>query len=405
MFTPGERIPLEELQARHARCRDMLARLAPEAGGILVSGTPNLYYMTGTSANGLAWIPREGVPVLFVRKGLERAKLESPLPAIMPFRSYAELPRLCEEAGSPLTGVIATDQAGVSWEQGRMLAERLADREIVPADMAIIRTRAVKSEWELAKMRISGNGLFRSHKDLAQRIHPGMTEREISLALWVRLAELGSMGLSPTGMHGSTVLLGHICAGENGNYPSAYDGPLGLKGEHPAAPVMGHAAAVWGKGQVLTVDSGFNYEGYITDRTQMFFAGSESAIPAVVRKSLDATWMIQEKTAAMLGPGAIPSEIYAQSLTLAARAGVAETFMGIGDNHVRFLGHGIGLTVSEWPIFARGFSEPLCPGMTVALEPKVGIPGIGMVGVENTYEITESGALSITGTDDGIICL
>lgn len=404
MFTPGERIPLEEIRSRHARCREMLARTIPAAGGLLVTGTPNIYYMTGTTANGLAWLPLEGDPVLFVRKGYDRATMESPL-AIMPFRSYKELPRLCAEAGVPLSGTIAADQAGVSWEQGRMLAERLADHRFAPADMVIMRTRAVKSEWEIAKMRRSAHGLFLSHKRLAEHIRPGMTEHDISLALWTRLSDYGSMGLSPTGMHGSTVLLGHICAGENGNYATAYDGPLGIKGEHPASPVMGHAGAVWEKGRILTVDSGFNWEGYIADRTQVYFAGKNAEIPAVVRKSHDAAMMILERISGMLGPGAIPSAIYAESLKLAGAAGVGENFMGIGDNQVRFVGHGIGLTVSEWPIFAKGFGEPLQPGMIVALEPKIGIPGVGMVGVENTYEITADGARSLSGDEDDIICV
>jgi Xaa-Pro aminopeptidase len=63
------------------------------------------------------------------------------------------------------------------------------------------------------------------------------------------------------------------------------------------------------------------------------------------------------------------------------------------------------LTISEWPICACGFSEPLQAGMTMALEPKIGLPGIGMVGIENTYEITKNGAVSLTGKNNDIICV
>ncbi|MCC8195147.1 MAG: Xaa-Pro peptidase family protein [Deltaproteobacteria bacterium] len=405
MFTPGERLPLEELLNRHARCRALLAKHAPSAGGILVTGTPNLYYMTGTAANGLAWLPLEGDMVLAVRKGRERARLESPLASIVTFRSYKELAGLCADAGSPLTPTLAADQSGVSWEQGRMLLERMPERTVIPGDAVIARTRAVKSEWELAKMRESCSRINSGYARLAGRIHPGMSEYDIARVLWDIFLSMGHTGSFPTGLHGSMITLGHIDAGESGNYPSAYDGPLGVKGAHPSSPSMGSRHAVWQKGEVLAVDSGFNFEGYISDKTQIFFAGEKKDIPADVRKAQDTAMLIAERTAAALKPGASPAAVYALSLDIAKQAGYAATFMGYGENQVRFLGHGIGLTVSEWPIFAWGFDEPLQPGMTVALEPKIALPGIAMVGIENTYEITESGARSLTGEIAGIVCV
>ena len=206
-------------------------------------------------------------------------------------------------------------------------------------------------------------------------------------------------------MHGSTVFLGHIVAGENGNYPSAYDGPLGVKGEHPAAPSMGHAQSVWKRGQILAIDTGFNFEGYLSDRTQLYFAGKESAIPTNVRKAQDTAIRIAEKASKELRPGAIPAKIYQLCLELAQKAGFDEGFMGIGSDKVRFIGHGIGLTVSEWPVFARSITAPLQEGMVVALEPKISLPGIGMVGVEDTWEITDTGAKCLTGNDSTIICV
>ena len=405
MFIPGERIPLEEIQNRHARCRALLAEHIPTAGGILVTGSPNIYYMTGTSANGLAWLPLEGEAALFLRKGLDRAKLESPLAAVFPFRSYKELPELCAAAGSPLSQTLAVDQAGVSWEQGRLLLERMPEKTFIPADNVIARARAAKTEWELVRMRESCRRLAEGFGLLATRIRPGMSEYDVSRIMWDIILSMDHAGLYPTGMHGSIAQLGHICVGDNANYPSYYDGPVGIKGMHPSSPVMGSMDAIWEKGQILAVDVGFNHGGYISDKTQFFFSGKKSVIPDAVRKAQDAAMRIAEATAALLKPGAIPSGIYARSLEMAKQAGYGKTFMGAGDNHVRFLGHGIGLTISEWPIFARGFGDPLQAGMTVALEPKIALPGVGMVGVENTYEITESGAYSMTGNTNGIVCV
>ena len=52
---------------------------------------------------------------------------------------------------------------------------------------------------------------------------------------------------------------------------------------------------------------------------------------------------------------------------------------------------------------AEGFDEPLAGGMVLALEPKKGVPGVGMVGSENTYIVTSEGGRSITGNSPGLI--
>ena len=78
-------------------------------------------------------------------------------------------------------------------------------------------------------------------------------------------------------------------------------------------------------------------------------------------------------------------------------------FMGFGNRRVHFLGHGVGLAVDEIPVLARGFDDPLQEGMTIAVEPKKGIAGIGMVGTENTYLVTPEGGRSITGNSPGLL--
>ena len=77
--------------------------------------------------------------------------------------------------------------------------------------------------------------------------------------------------------------------------------------------------------------------------------------------------------------------------------------MGLGENKVNFVGHGNGLAIDEYPVIAKGFDLPLEAGMVLAIEPKIGIPGIGMVGTENTFEVTTQGGQSITGNNYDII--
>lgn len=405
MPTALERLPASEMLSRHAKCRAALAAIAPTAGGLLVFSRLAIYYLTGSWANGVLWLPAEGAPVLLCRKGRERAVLESPLPTILSFRSFGDLAPLCEQAGSPLAPVCAAEQSGLAWNLAALLTARLPGVSFVPGDAALAMAQADKSEWELAKMRLCGarhaKGLMEA---LPAVIRPGMSERDIARRCWDAFFDLGHQGqLRMTG--GDEIFLGHIAAGDSANYPSVFNGPVGLRGEHPALPFAGDAGTVWKKGEVLTIDNGFALEGYSTDKTQVYFAGKAAAIPEAVRRGHDFCVRVQRAVAARLAPGAVPSELYALAMDMAAREGMTEGFMALGENKVKFLGHGIGLTIDGWPVVAKGFDAPLTAGMTLALEPKYGIAGVGMVGVENTFEVTDAGCRCLTGETYDIICI
>jgi Xaa-Pro dipeptidase len=98
----------------------------------------------------------------------------------------------------------------------------------------------------------------------------------------------------------------------------------------------------------------------------------------------------------------VPSELYTGIMDGLSPA-FLENFMGYGNRKAHFLGHGVGLQVDEIPVIARGFDEPLQEGMTIALEPKHGVRGVGMVGIENTFVVTPGGGRNITGTSPGLI--
>lgn len=405
-----ESIPTAELEARHQRCRDILARRLPHAAGILALHPVTIYYLGGTLGNGVLWLPLQGNPVLLCRKGVERARLESTVPHVLPFRSYSDLPPLLAEAGSPLpeqgSEAVAVEMGGISWSLGSLLASRLKGLSLVPGDNVLSETRAVKTPWELAKLRLAGERHHRGlHELLPTLIAPGMNERQIAHKAWEVFFSLGHAGLMRMSGSAEEIFLGHVSAGESANYPSRYNGPVGLMGEHPAVPFMGYAGKVWLEHEPLTCDIGFCLEGYQTDKTQVYWSGSRGSLPGAVAGAHDFCVEVQEFLAGELKPGAVPSRLYAEARQRAEKAGYQEGFMGLGDNKVPFLGHGIGLQIDEYPVLAKGFDEPLAEGMVLALEPKLGIPGVGMVGVENTFEVTAAGGRCLTGDRYEILCL
>ncbi|WP_031479227.1 M24 family metallopeptidase [Maridesulfovibrio frigidus] len=391
-------VPREELERRWAKCRRFMADIVPEAGGLLSFSRLQLYYLAGTFVNGALWLPAEGEPVLFVRKSVERARIESSIKNICPFRSFKDLIPLAKEAGQPLSEIVGAETAGLTWQLGEMLAARLPDVKFVPSDKVLALSRAVKSEWELEIMRRAGelhNTALVSI--LPEIIKPGMNEREIAHFIWNIFFELGHQGHMRMQAFGEEMFLGHVSAGDSGIYPSSFNGPLGMRGVHPASPFMGSGDKEWEKGGLLATDVGFVLEGYHTDKTQVFWAGSKDSVPREVMDAQKFCKDMQDLAADNLKPGVTPSSIYALLLKEAERYGYAEGFMGIGESKVPFIGHGIGLTIDGFPPIAKGFDLPIEEGMVFALEPKQSIPGVGMVGVENTFEVTKNGAQSITG--------
>ena len=401
-----EPMPKEELALRHARCRALLERHAPKAGGLLAFARTNIYYLSGVMGAAVFWLPGEGDPILFVRKGLERAQLDSPAIRVAQYRSYADLAPIAADFGSPFPEVVAAEQSALSWALADNLKKRMSGCSFVSGDAVLPRARAVKTAWELAKMREAGKRHAEAMEHLLPHIiEPGMTEMEIARKTLETFADLEGLGSTRMSNFGEELILGSVSAGDNGNYPTFYNGPLGGMGAHPSMPFLGCPRTVWTENSVLMIDVGFSYEGYNSDKSITYFSGCERDIPAVARKAHDFCRRIEEETAAMLRPGALPMDLYRYAVAEADKAGFAESFMGCGGNQVPFLGHGIGLCIDDWPPIADRFDTPMEDGMTFALEPKVGLPGIGMVGTENTWLVTPGGGECLSGEIREIITI
>jgi len=400
----GEPVPLPELEERWRRCRLLLTGIVPEAAGLIVFSRLNIYYLSGTLGNGLFWLPLAGEPVLLCRRGLERAVLESPMTLIRPFKSYRDIDAVLRDAGSPLGQKIAVEMNGLTWALAAGFTRHLAGREFLPGDRVPARARAIKSTRELAILREAGK---RHNQCLTELLPPllaaGMSELEISHRLCSLFMEQGHQGILRMENYGEEAFLGHIAAGDSGNYPSVFNGPVGLRGMHPAIPHMGSAARRWRAGEILTIDAGFGLAGYQTDKTQVYWSGDPADIPGRAQAAHDFCIEVQQWITDRLRPGEVPGAIWEHCRAWAEQSGWSEGFMALGGNRVHFVGHGIGLAIDEYPVLAGGFDLPLEAGMVLAVEPKIGIPGFGMVGVENTFAVTPGGGQCLTGSGHGII--
>ncbi|CAG37144.1 M24 family metallopeptidase [Desulfotalea psychrophila] len=399
--TPGP-----ELANRLQRFQKNLQEMLPQTEGMLVFSRLNIFYYTGSFINGVLWLPVEGEPILFCKRGLERARQESPLKQILAINSYGDIATTLRDLGICLAPEIAAEKNALSWNLALSLKKHFSGHSFVTGDMILMLTRSIKSGWELAILKETGA----RHNDCLTNLLPpllqsGLSEFEIGRIASDIFFSRGHQGILRMEKFGEEIFFGHIAAGNSANYPSVYNGPVGLTGIHPATPFMGSADIHWQKGSPLTIDNGFCLNGYQTDKTQVYWSGERKSIPESVQRAHDFCIHIQELIRDNLRPGIIPQELWQKCMTEVKKSPWQEGFMALGSNKVSFIGHGIGLAIDEYPVIAKGFARPFEEGMLMAVEPKIGIAEVGMVGVENTFMVGPAGGRSITGTDNDIICI
>lgn len=391
------KVPISELQQRMKRFRSILDKNEPEWELALVISKINLFYFTGTMQEGLLFIPRSGDAVFFVKRSFKRAADESLFPDIRPMESYRD----AQASLGTLPGTVFIETEVVPLAMCERLRKYFGFAVFKPLDPCISRVRSVKSPYELELMSKAGE-IHR--KVLEERIpallREGMPESELTAAVYTVLVEEGHQGIARFSMFDTEALLGHIAFGESSLYPTCFNGPGGNYGLGPAMQMMGNRERRLRDGDLVFIDTGCGYEGYQSDKTMTYVFGRP--IPAKAREIHEKCLDIQFRMASMLKPGVTPSNIY-ESIMKDVNDDCLPNFMGFENRRVKFLGHGIGLQVDELPVIAKGFDEPLQEGMVFALEPKAGVEGVGMVGIENTFIVTADGGKCITGSHPGLM--
>jgi Xaa-Pro aminopeptidase len=394
----SEKVPVSELTERMARFRARMDVAQPDWELAAFMGKVNQFYLTGTMQDGLLLVPRDGEATFWVRRSFERACEESLFPSIRPMRGYRDA---AQGVGASARKVIHLETELVPLAMVQRFRKYFTSAEIAAIDMQISRVRSVKSAYELGIMKRVGEIHRRVLEDLAPRLlREGMNEAEFACDLFSLMVKEGHEGTVRFNMFNVDVAVGQFGFGENSLYPTSFDGPGGCRGMSPGAAVLGSRERKLRKGDLVFADVGCSADGYSTDKTMSYAFGEPLPDEAVAAHRLCVE--VQARIASLLKPGAIPSEIYTTTLK-SLEPKFLENFMGYGSRKVSFFGHGVGLQIDEPPVIAEGFDEPLVEGMVLALEPKKGIPGIGMVGTENTYLVTPEGGKSITGYEAGPI--
>jgi Xaa-Pro aminopeptidase len=141
----------------------------------------------------------------------------------------------------------------------------------------------------------------------------------------------------------------------------------------------------------------FALDGYLADHARIFSIGP---LPDALEKAHEAMLSIQEAIRTAAVPGTMAGDLYETMIQMADDLGYGAFFMGASEPKIRFTAHGLGIELDEFPFIAKGQALTLEPGMTLALEPKVILPGKGVVGIENTWVVTDTGLERLTRFPD-----
>lgn len=377
-----ERIDFERLRrGRIARVEEAMKRLDLDA--VLVWRDENVRYLTSSrvimlqyraSTHCGALLPRGGSPVLFISGGdYARARLT------MPWIDRIEPIALLEETGlvehyveSQLKEALSTHglldaRIGIdmmTYTQFSAYRRFLPGVEWRDGDEAMKRARIIKTGEEIRVMEVSTAIAEAVTARAIESVSEGRKECEVAGDAMQTLFHLGAE-------------LSHTAS------------PFVASGERMSPPTRFASDKIIRNGDLVFIDIGACWNGYFSDIGRTVICGKPSARQREIYRAVYESLMAAIN---QMRPGTRTSQVAEACRQKAAEYGLERNFIHL------FIGHGLGVSPNEPPYIGEpipGASDvSLEPGMTLAIEPLIWVPGIrggGGVRLEDTVLITEHG--------------
>lgn len=384
---------LGDLQLKWRRLQEEMSQMG--ADGCLLSVDVNLYYVTGRVYNGYFYLPVEGEPLFFVKRpnGLSGERLTY-------IYKPEQMKELLEAAGIPLPSHLLLEADELSYNDYQRLLSVFHPDKTSNATALLRRLRAIKTPGEIDLFRLSARQHAKAYSEIPSCYQPGMTDVELQAEIERRMRRHGSMGIFRTFGANMDIFMGSLLTGDNAGEPSPFDFALGGAGISTSLPIGANGTPLQ-EGMAIMVDMAGNFTPYITDMTRVFSIGK---LPEEAYRAHQTALEMQQRMEKIAAPGSSCAELYNLSLEMAEKAGLSDKFMGT-KQQAKFVGHGIGIQINELPVLTPRSKELLQPNMVFAFEPKFVIPGVGAVGIENSYLVTETGLEKLTIFEEQIIPL
>ena len=378
--------PWHETSSRLQKVQRTLAKRLADA--CLITSAVNQYYLTGVIFDGYLYILPEGDPLFFIKRPVnfldepvneERGPLRGKL-----IRKPEQIPDLLHELGLPQPQRVLIEADQMSFSAVTRLQAALSMPEMGNISGEMRRIRAIKSEFELEQMRESARVHAKVYETIPLLYRKGMTDLELQVEVERQMRIHGSVGIFRSFGENMDIFMGSMLTGDNAQAPSPYDYALGGAGISPLLPI-GANGTVLEPGTTLMVDMAGNYGPYMDDMSRTFVI--EQA-PDLAYRAHQVSMEIHRAIVENGKVGTPCSDLYHLAEEMVKESGLSPYFMGT-IQQAKFIGHGVGLEINEPPVLSPRSRDLLEAGMAIALEPKFVLPGIGAVGIENTYIVRE----------------
>jgi Xaa-Pro aminopeptidase len=327
--------------------------------GVLVTGLPNLRYLSGYTGSDAALFVGLQVRWLFTdSRYTTQARAEAPDFRVIEYR--LKVPEISAALKRRKVERLGFEPARMTHARFREFRRHLRGVKLVPLQSVFERLRARKTPAEIRKIQRAGNIARQALREALPLLKPGVRERDFALELEHLMKHRGA-----DQVNFATI----VASGRRGALPHGVASKKKLKA-----------------GELVTLDFGCSYLGYNSDQTLTFCLGRptprQTKIYEVVREA-------QALAIAAIRPGARLKDV----------DGLARDYIreqGFGRYFGHGLGHGVGLEVHEEPVLGPRSKGRLEPGMVVTVEPGIYLPGWGGVRIEDMVAVTESGGRVLT---------
>lgn len=382
-----------ELKLRRDKIRSLMTLQGIDAA--LITCNANLIYTYGCVVSGYLYLPLHSPALLFFKRPNNIKGEHS-----FPIRKPEQIVDILKEQGLPLPSKLMLEGDELPHTEYMRLASLFPDAEVVNGTPLIRQARSIKTAVETEMFRRAGIAHAKAYEQIPSIYRPGMTDIEFSIEIERLMRLQGGLGIFRIFGRSMEIFMGSVLAGDNAECPSPYDFALGGQGLDPSIPGGANKTPLQ-EGQSVMVDLGGNFNGYMHDMSRVFSVGTlPDEAYAAHRVCLD----VQEAIAGMARPGTVCEDLYQAAIEIVSKAGFADKFMGTRQQ-AKFIGHGIGLEINEQPVIAPRVKQELEPGMVFALEPKIVLPGIGPVGIENSWVVTNDGIEKLAACNEEIVDL
>lgn len=349
-----------------AKLREALKEHGLDA--LLVTNPYNRRYVTGfTGSAGVAVVSAEDAVFITDFRYTEQAAVQ-----VRGFRIVKHEKTIIEEVANQVEQMkiktLGFEKDNVSFGTYELYNDKV-DADLKAVSGIVEKLRMVKSADEIEILKQAAEIADDAFAHICTFIKPGVTELEVSNELEMFMRKQGATS-------------------------SSFD-IIVASGERGALPHGVASDKVIQSGEMVTLDFGALYNGYISDITRTVAVGEPSE---KMKEIYEVTLTAQELALEKIKPGMTGIEADAIARDYIKSKGYGEAF-----GHST--GHGIGLEVHELPGLSFRSETVLEPNMAVTVEPGIYLPGIGGVRIEDDILITEDGNVRLTHSPKELIIL